>query len=104
MKEYPKLLGETQMLVKTNWLKNHLNRVIEERKLQIQGFLQSILSMREIRENGAEVLVKLGLPEDFYYLPEKIKSIEHDAGGKKSIRRSTTGGMSRRISARNYYE
>lgn len=57
--------------------------------------------MREIRENGVEVLVKLGLPEDFYYLPEKIKSI--DDSSKKSIRRSYGAGhMSRRVSARSY--
>lgn len=103
IKEYPKLLSQGQMLVKTNWLKNHLNRVIEQRKLQIQEFLQSILSMREIRENGSEVLVRLGLPEDFYHLPEKIKGVGRESSGK-SIRRSQVGGsVSRRVSARSYY-
>ena len=29
MKEYPKILSQSQLLVKTNWLKNHLNKVIE---------------------------------------------------------------------------
>jgi hypothetical protein len=38
--------------------------------------------MRQIKENGGKVLKKLGLPEDFYTLPEKfrISNTEHNRG------------------------
>ena len=87
-----------QKLYKSTWLKNHDNKVIEERKLQIQEFLQGILSMREIRENGDEVLSQLGLPLDFYFLPEKIQGME-TSSLKKNLRISK-----RRVSARSYLE
>lgn len=55
-------------LTKSTWLGNHQNKIIEERKIAIQMYLQSLLSVKTIRERGAAVLHALGLPEDFYTL------------------------------------
>lgn len=56
-------------LASTSWLGNHQNKIIEERKIAIQMYLQSLLSRKVMRERGALVLYALGLPEDFYALP-----------------------------------
>lgn len=60
-------------LTKSNWIGNHQNKIIEERKLAIQMYLQSLLSMRVMKERGSIILYALGLPEDFYTLHEKFR-------------------------------
>ncbi len=41
--------------------------------MAIQKFLKEILSKQEIIEHGGDVLVRLGLPSDFYKLPDFYK-------------------------------
>jgi hypothetical protein len=55
--------------MKSTWVTNHKPKKIEQRKMAIQKFLKEILSKQEIIEHGGDVLVRLGLPSDFYKLP-----------------------------------
>jgi hypothetical protein len=65
-----------QSLYKTTWFLNHKPKTIEERKMSIQKFLTEVLSKPEIIQSGALILSRLGLPEDLYELPEKLKTNE----------------------------
>lgn len=65
-----------QGMVGSGWLRNHSQKTIEERKMNIQRFLKEILSKPEVIEKGQKILLKLGLPVDFYQLPKKFKNTE----------------------------
>lgn len=44
--------------------------------MAIQRFLKEVLSKQEIIERGEDLLLKLGLPSDFYTLPQIYKDSE----------------------------
>lgn len=75
--------------MKSTWVTNHKPKKIEQRKMAIQKFLKEILSKQEIIEHGGDVLVRLGLPSDFYKLPEFYKESE-DRLKKSVMMRSTS--------------
>lgn len=70
--EYGSKVAIKQGLVSSGWLNNHHQKTIEERKMNIQRFLKEILSKPEIIKNGWKILLRLGLPGDFFELPNSI--------------------------------
>ncbi len=50
--------------------------------MNIQRFLTEVLSKPDVMQAGCRVLSKLGLPEDLYSLPDKLKT--NDSFIKKS--------------------
>lgn len=74
-REFPELQIK-QGMVEKGWLKNHAQKTIESRKMNIQRFLKEILCKQEIMERGQYILMKLGLPLDFYQLPKKFQSAD----------------------------
>ncbi|EGR27870.1 hypothetical protein IMG5_187140 [Ichthyophthirius multifiliis] len=63
-------------LSRMDWIGSLKTKTIESRKLTIQKFLQTILSHQDFNssEKSKTILDYLGLPMDFYTLPDKLKS------------------------------
>lgn len=51
--------------------------------MSIQRFLTEVLSKPDVIQSGGRILGRLGLPEDMYSLPDKIKA--NDSIVKKSV-------------------
>ena len=52
-----------------NWLQNYQKKV-ENRKMQIEKFILHVLKNEKIAIDSAKVLELIGLPTNFYRLPE----------------------------------